>query len=276
MNNFEKFFSFFTINCEQSDIPTLFGWFHIMFILIVLGITLFLYIFKKNANEKFYRLTVFIWWIIMFSLEIIKQISRSMEIVNDQVVWKYLWYSFPFQLCSMPLYLFPFIVFLKDSKFRDSLVSFCCFFAMFGGITVFAYPGQVFVRNVFLDIQTMIHHGGQIIVGIYSLVYYKDRINFNYFIKGTIVFIVTCLIAFALNEIVYNANVLSADDQFNMFYISRHFGCSLPLVGMLFPLLKAGESVVGYIIFLLIYILGFTLIGFIVFELSNIKKNKTC
>ena len=41
---------------------------------------------------------------------------RRKALDNNTLIKDYTWSSFPFQLCSTPLYILPLIIFLKDNK----------------------------------------------------------------------------------------------------------------------------------------------------------------
>ena len=126
---------------------------------------------------------------------------------------------------------------------------------MFGGLVTFIYPGDVFIGTIGVNIQTMFHHGSQIILGIFLMVHERKKLNVWYFLRGMYVFFVMTAIAFFLNVMA----PLFTNETFNMFYIGPHFPCTLPLLGdVVYPN-------VPYIVFLLIYIIGFILIGFIFF-----------
>ena len=50
----------------------------------------------------------------------------------------YQWWYFPFQLCSIAMYLLLVIPWLKPSRFRQALLSFLMNYSLLGGIAVFA------------------------------------------------------------------------------------------------------------------------------------------
>ena len=254
MNWFEKFLVSLT---TEMTTPTNYGWFHLMFVAIAITTTVLLCVFAKNMKEKNFRKLVFWCWIVMLVLEVYKQIFyATMEVNGDEINWVYKWGNFPFQLCSTPLYLLPFVAFLKDGKVRDSIIAFLCTFAMFGGLVVFLYPNDVFVRMIGINIQTMVHHGLQLVLGIFMLVYYRKKINWKYFLRGIVVFGITVAIALSLNTIMHYA----ITDSFNMFYIGPFIKCHLPILSDIW-------SKVPYIAFLLIYIFGFILAAAIMFAI---------
>ena len=266
MNAFEKFLVGFKATMQT---PTNYGWFHLMFVAIAITVTVLLCIFAKNMQEKTFRKFVFWCWIVVLVLEIYKQVFyATLEVNGEQLNWIYKWGNFPFQLCSTPLYLLPFVAFMKDGKVRDSIISFLCTFAMFGGLVVFLYPNDVFVSMIGINIQTMVHHGLQIVLGIFMLVYYRKKLDWKFFLKGIIVFGIAILTALLLNTVVYN----TISHDFNMFYIGPYIKCHLPILSDVW-------TKVPYIVFLLIYVLGFILAAAIMFAIPYyliklIKKQK--
>ena len=67
-------------------------------------------------------------------------------------------------------------------------------------------------------------------------------------------------IALILNEVMYARFTAEGitHTSFNMFYISRHYDCSLPLLSAIYPK-------VPYPVFLLIYLLGFAVVAGLIF-----------
>ena len=162
------------------------------------------------------------------------------------VVWDYQWYAFPYQLCSTPLYALPFVAFCKDGKFRDSMIAFVSTLAFFGGLVTMIYPATVFTGSIVVNLQTMIHHGLQVALGIFLLVHERRKLNFKYFLRGVAVFAVALGIATAANFIMRAITT----ETFNMFYISPYYSCELPLLDMI-------QANTHYVVFLLVYIVGF-------------------
>lgn len=247
--------------------PTNYGWFHLMFIAIILVGTVLICKYFKNCSENTFNIIALVAWVIAILLEIYKQIEYTFEYSDGVVKWDYQFYAFPFQLCSSQLYILPFVFLLKDGKIRDAMISYLMTFSFFGGLVVFIYPNDVFVSTIGINIQTMIHHGLQILLGVFFFVRYKDRIDLKFYIKGIYVFIVMLFTALLMNIIVRNILVnVGNDETFNMFYIGPYFECTLPLLSIVY-------SKVPYICFFLIYMLGFILISYIIYIAeTNIYK----
>ena len=256
MNLIEKF-----LNALEATmkVPQSYGWFHILFIILTIATTVLFCVFFKDCNEKTFNRIVLICWIIFVILEVYKQVILSFHIIDGEVKWYYEWWAFPFQLCSSPHYVLPFVFLLKNGKIRDAFISYVMTFAFFGGLVVYIYPNDVFTDIIGINFQTSIHHGLQIVLGIFFMVHNRKRVNFKFFLPSTIVFSALTLIAMLLNIGVYKYLESSNQMQtFNMFFISPYFNCTLPLLSLIYPN-------VPYIIFLFIYILGFAFVAYLMY-----------
>lgn len=253
MNFFEKIINGLSGTMPE---PGNYGWFHLMFVAFVIIATVLLCYFCRNCSEKTVKRIALISWIVMLVLEIYKQLVFSFEYENGVAKWDYQWYAFPYQLCSTPLYVLPFIAFARRGRgnLQDACMSYMSTFSLFGGLVVFLYPNDVFVSTIGINIQTMVHHGLQLVLGIFFLVYNRKKLNIKYFLKGIIVFLITFTVALIFN-LVFHTFV---NETFNMFYISPYFPCTLPLLEIVY-------ANVPYVVFLLIYFIGFILAAFVVF-----------
>lgn len=234
--------------------PTAYGWFHLLMITLIVSFTVFLCIKFKNATEKQTKLILLILSSVCLLLEIYKQLNFSYNDGN----WTYQWYAFPFQFCSTPMYVAFVASFLKEGKVRDCLFSFLATYGLFAGLAVMLYPGDVFISTIGINIQTMVHHGLQVTFGVFLLATKKVKMEYKTVLKALPVFAILVVTALSLNLITHFAGLT---DTFNMFYISPYYPCTLPLLSLVYNALP-------YPIFLIIYILGFTLCGYIILMAS--------
>ena len=231
--------------------PVNYGWFHLMFVGIIISATVILCLKFKDCNTKTLNRILLIAWIILMVGEIVKQVLFSFSSDGITATWDYQWYAFPYQLCGTPLVVLPFIVFSKEGKLRDACMAYMATFSLFGGLAVYFYPNDVFVREIAINLQTMIHHGSQVIFGILLAVYNRRRLTFKYYLSSIYVFLVLVAAAVVMNIGVYHIFQANGIDQtFNMFFISPYFSCTLPVLSSIYPL-------VPYSVFLAIYVLGF-------------------
>lgn len=244
---------------KTMECPTNYGWFHIMFMIIVAVGIFFMCKYFKDCTEKTTNLIILIFWLVAFLLEIYKQVEYSFTYEDGKSIWDYQFYAFPYQLCSTQLYILPFIFLLKPGKIRDAMIAYIITFSFFGGLAVYFYPNDVFVETIGINIQTMIHHGTQVLLGIFLFVRYRKEFDLKYYAKSIIVFLGLLLIAVLLNIVIHHLLVSAGNDEtFNMFFISPYHDCTLPILSII-------HEKTPYIIFFLVYMLGFVLISYIIY-----------
>jgi hypothetical protein len=225
----------------------------------------------RKAGPRTVRIILLCAWLLMVLGECYKQITYTYNFAQDGTIVKdYLWYAFPFQLCSTPLYVLPLAALFPDGRVRDALIAFLTTFSLFGGFVVYCFPGDVFMPIVGINIQTMLHHGLQIAIGVYLAVRYCKKLNLRYFLGGVIVFACLVTVAVGLNLGMHEYLISTGQtDDFNMFYLSPYYECYMPVLSIIRPLVPYGA-------FLLIYVLGFILIGFIVLGVEMSLRRLIC
>lgn len=264
MGFFEKILNFLNVSFDEA--PSFFGVFHVVSLILLAALTFLLCKKFSGADDKTLRRLTFVLWIVILVLEIYKQMVYTIRVENGIFSADYEWYAFPFQFCSSPLYVLPFIAFLPSGRARDCFIGFMGTFSLFAGLCVMIYPGDVFVERIGIDVQTMIHHGTQVALGIFYTVHYfrhQARAERRRFYLGSIaVFGALLTVAMILNISVHAALVSQGiNETFNMFFVSPYFDCTLPVLSVLSP-------IVPYPVFLLVYMAGFTLAAGIVFYVS--------
>ena len=256
MNLFEKLIYFLSYEVET---PKMWGLFHIVFLILIIGLTVFVCMKFKDCSDKMLRRILLGIWLTLFVFEIYRELVFSLDVENGVASWDYAWYQFPFQLCASPLYVLPVAVFVKDGKIRDAAMAFLSTFSLFGGIAVMLYPSDVLCVYLGINIQSLIHHGFQVVAGFLCIVYNRKRYTHKYYIGALCAFGVLLSVAMFLNLSVYAVfSAKGIGDTFNMFFISPYFDCTLPLVGLF-------DEMVPYPVFLMIYVLGFVIISGIIF-----------
>ena len=129
----------------------------------------------------------------------------------------------------------------------------------------------MYVETLGIDIQTTIHHGSQIILGVFfALKRFLSPFptkKKNYFISAVFVFSAFVITAMILNIIMHNVLMtFGIDERFNMFYISPYHECTLPLLSII-------DDLVPYPVFLCIYIFGFALAAFVILLLTSLLES---
>ena len=192
------------------ETPTSYGVFHLISFLLMTIVIVIVARGLKINKEKTITITLLASTILMLTLEVVKQGLFTYE------ASKYQWYAFPFQFCSTPMYISLLALIIKNQKIRSFLYSFLAFFGLFGGLVVMLYPNDVFVNLVLINIQTMIHHGAMVVMGVTLILAQKVSFDLKSLLKGASVFISLAIIAQILNVIGHYADL----GTFNMFFIS--------------------------------------------------------
>lgn len=254
MNFFEKILA--ALDGKMTT-PTIYSWFHIMWLIIVIAFVALVVLKCKNISDKTFRIIILSTAIGLIAFEIYKQLNFSYDPSID--TWDYQWYAFPFQFCSSPMYVLLLAGIIKDGKFRDYLCSFMATFGLFAGIAVMLYPATVFIKTIGINIQTMVHHGSMVVIGVLMYVSGRAKIEHKTVLKGAAVFGVIVVMALIMNTLFY---YFGDGSTFNMLFIGPFAeSCTLPLVEIFYT--PVCESVILYILFLLIYVVGFTLAGYV-------------
>ena len=241
-----------------GPVPQLYGWYHILCLALMVTLTAFLILKFKNCDDRTFRKIILTAWIIIVVFEVYKQVVTSFDTENK--TWTYLWYYFPFQFCSVPLYVLPFVAFLKEGKVRDAFISFTMSFAFFGGLVVMIYPGDVFQGCVGINIQTMVHHTSQVILGIFVAVHQRKKFSKKFFLSAIIVFAAIVAIAIVFNVV---GHILIPEQGLNMFFVGPYVQSALPIFSIIYPL-------VPWPVFLAIYIFGFSLVAMLICYIANL------
>ena len=249
---------FLAILDTRMATPGMYGWFHLLFWALTLGAAALLCFFYKKGYIKNVKRVVFVTALTVIALEIYKMINFGFSYENG-IEYNFPWSSFPWQFCSMPMYV-GFLVGLTKGKIHNALCCFLATFAVFAGTAVMIYPGDVFIETVGINIQTMICHGSMITIGIF--LYYTNHVKaeIKTLLKAIPVFASCVTVAVLLNEIGHCVG-LTEEHYFNMFYISRHEDGHLPVYSSV-------QEVVPYPWCFLIYILGFSIAAAIVLVLA--------
>lgn len=244
-----------TLDAKMEE-PELFGWFHITFLLLSFIAAAILCLLHKNASQERVRNIVFGVAVAVIILEVYKQVNYSFSYADGNVAFQYQWYAFPWQFCSMPMYVGFLAGIFRKGRIHDCLCAFLSTYAVFAGLCVMFYPETVFIDTIGINIQTMICHGSMITVGIYLLYSGYVKLEHKTILKAIPVFLVSVLTAVILNEIAFQLGLLE-EHEFNMFFISPHCEPSLPIYSLI-------QNFISYPWCLIIYVSAFTLAAYLI------------
>lgn len=265
---------------SQSSDDLTYSSFHIGAILLTTIATIYMIIQAqkdKRSTESYFfgRLSVvdfrvFLFGLLLFGIEVYKQL---IFLNLAEGIAAYSWYGFPLQFCSIPLFFYPLVPFLKDGKIKQALYSFIALFTFLGGFLVVVVGGSVFTVNVAISVHTMIWHGSMVIVGLYVLVA-RDVVFKWRLLRGAII-VLAILVVFVqgVNSLFHYIG----NDSFDGFFISPwQSTMNMPVLSDIRVSLQATNMpiiLVG-IIFSLIYFIAFAIGGSVIFTIARLLFTK--
>ena len=251
---------------SEMERPELYGWFHIMWLVITVSATVLLCKFFPQGTDRQVRTVIVSITLAVIVLEIYKQINYTFSVAEDGTIRSdYQWYAFPFQFCSMPMYVGLLASLPGKGKFHKCMCAFLATYAVFAGLCVMAYPADVFISTIGINIQTMICHGSMIVIGVYLLYTGYVPCDHKTILYAVPVFASGVVLASVMNEIAYMTGLLETE-VFNMFFVSPHCDPSLPVYSLV-------QAVVPFPWSLILYILGFSAAAYIILLLAKAAQH---
>ncbi len=240
-----------------ENAPKPFGAFHIASVVIILALAVLMAVFRKHLpkGEKALRLSLAVFGIGLLFLEVGKQIAYS---YTPSMGWSYNWDRFPFQFCSTPIYVALVAMCLPSCRLRRSLTAFLGIYSPAAGWSVLFYPSaSVFHKIIFLDVQTMLWHGGMLLFGLYLWLCGEIKPTLSSALGALLVYLPIPPIALLLNEAEHIWG-FAGEYTFNMLYISRFGYCPIPVLSFI-------QQHAPYPVFFLSYVLLLGAGGMLIF-----------
>lgn len=241
----------------EMEVPGIISWFHFLMLIPIIALAVIIPLFFKDASDKVYKRILFFAWITLVVLEIFKQIIKAFHYGNPSY-WEYSIRDFPFSICSMILYLVPIILFInkeKHPKIMDAVTGYMCLISLAAGLAVIIYIDMVVSNLIFINIQSLIHHGTQVILGIYIFVWNRKNITVKTVYRSIIAFTITAGIAIIINLCFY-------PNFINMFFINPARITNLPIGSWV-------QEKVGYPVYLFLFINFIGLVAFLTYFIET-------
>ena len=236
--------------------PEPYGLFHLLFLFYSVAFGVFLCVTHKKGDDARVRRAVAITAVIVLLLEAYKMFNYTFTWGENGLQADFQWYAFPWQFCSMPMYVGFLTIFFRRGRIHKSLCAFLATYAIFAGICVMLYPSTVFIETAGINVQTMICHGSMITIGIY--LWYSGYVKAEHktILRALPVFVAALLVAIFINELAFVTGLLETDNV-NMFYVSPHCDPHLPVYSTV-------QEMVPYPWCLLIYVAAFTAAAYVI------------
>ena len=151
--------------------------------------------YSSAADRKRIRILAFLGWLMLVS-EIYKQLFFY-YIVNGEV---YDWWFFPFQLCSVPMYLCILLPFVSD-RTKSIFLTFMTGFTFISAVAALIYPEDMLRPYISLTVHGFVWHGILLFISIMIGLSGMADLTLKGFLKSAAFFLVLCALAIAINVI---------------------------------------------------------------------------
>lgn len=247
--------------------PGMFSWFHILcLVLMVLFTVVMCKLFASKHSPAMDRKVIGVFAILLVLGEAFKQLFWF------EYYGYYRFEIFPFQFCSVPIYVSVFASLVPSEKIREVCYRFLAFFGIIGGLAVMAVPSAVlYTYFVSISIHSMVWHSILIAMGVYLIVSrgygkkLKELLTPFYMYLGCIV------LALIGNVLVYKLHLgtpaCHEGDNLSMFYLSPYYPTQFPLLGAV--------QEFSYPLFVLTYIAIFTGLSLLVWAVAHIAGKRS-
>ena len=225
----------------------------IMFVFLALGVVLGI---KAKGNSKSRDKAMSILGFIFIALEIFKITFRLIVKEGADLT------LIPFQICSIPMYLLPFIYFMKEGKLKQAFIGYVSFQSFTSAFFYFVRPAAALnTAYVAITVHSVLWHSLMVASGVYAMIAYGllTKEGFRSFLYSYILWVVTVVIAVILNIVLIKAN---PGTPLNLFYIAPNSTFKYPLLSILFKEPKP------YLLFLLVYLVYYFIGGFSVYGIG--------
>lgn len=234
----------------EMEQPQPYGGYHFLWLAVIVGLSVLLCTRFRNCKEETIRRVVFWTAVVVAVLEVYKQTVYSFSVENGTIVFDYQWYAFPWQFCSSPMYVGLLTGVSKKGKIHNALCAYLATYALFAGLCVMVYPGDVFSKTAGISFQTMVCHGSMVVIGVWLLATGYVKAEHRTLRRALCVFACMVAVAIALNELTWQTKI-TGDETFNMFFISPHWPGTLPVYSLV-------QEILPYPWCLILYFSAFT------------------
>ncbi len=242
--------------------PDMYGTFHISMLSAFLLADVLLFLFLKKKPGKALRKAIHVMGIIMIVMEIWKQWFIFTYIYERYTMW-----FFPWQLCSMAMYLSSLLPFLKGKTEQASLV-FLSTFSFFAAVMALLVPSDMLRKQVLFTLHGFIYHEIMIAESLCAMMIVARRKEYR-FRPSVIMFLIMAAIAEVINVIGHFA-MGNINREPDMFFITPFYKTDQPVFDYI-------ADKLGIIPEIIIYLSLIILAAFLIFILirRSIKTEKT-
>ncbi len=247
---------FMTATARKMTPPTPYGAFHLTYAFVGFLICGLLAWKLRKVGEKGNRAVLLTCGIFLLVCELYKQLFYYFYIGNGS----YAWHIFPFQLCSVPMYLCILAPLLKPGKLQKGMYNFMMIFNFLGGLMAFMEPSGIITGYWTLTLHAFTWHMMLVFIGLYLAFSGRAGTQTPDYWSAAKTFVVLCALAFAINVVFRDVS----GGDINMFFVG-------PSNSSLVVFKQISEAF-GWYVSTLLYIPVVCLGAYIIFSIIRLCK----
>ena len=252
-------------NINNGDVgPGAFSWFHLLWLgIMVVGCVVMALTAARKHDGKIDRIVIAAFSVILIGCEVFKQLFWF-----DYYDY-YRFEIFPFQFCSVPIYVAIVASVIPWDKAREVCYRFLAFYGIIGGLAVMLVPTAVlYTYFIPMSIHAMLWHTVLVVMGVYLIVSRGYGKSLREMISPALMLLGFVALAIVGNILVYhlhlNTPACQPGDNLSMFYISPYYPTQLPLLGVV--------QEFSYPLFVVCYLLFFNGFSMIVWGVTKLIR----
>ncbi len=245
--------------------PEPYGVFHLTFVAVSLLLIVFACYLMRKSSDRTFRAVMFTVGSALLLSEVYKQLYYYYAAGGAG----YDWYIFPFQLCSVPMYLSIVVGCMKKNKVRDTLCEYLASLGLLGGIMAYVEPSGILNGHYFTLIHSCLWHAFLIFIALYIIFTNNACRRLENYGRAILVLLGVIATATVLNI------TFRDKPNFNMCYISPFYNTPLAVFSSFDEIFKGmlGE-LPGRIVSIAIYVVALIVGGLLVYTVSYFIKRK--
>ena len=198
-----------------AEAPQAWGALHITFFAVGLAVAIIGAVLLRKSSDKTFNRVLRTVGFVLCGMEVIKISFFYFAMHNCDLTETA--YLFPFQLCSLPIYMAPIASYLKkESVVRKAMLTFMMTYTLMSGFSAFVNPSGILMSHILPTFHSLIWHMLLVFIGLMIAVSGRGGYTFRDFFRGFVCFIVCCYIALFLNILI---PMLLPEASVNMFYL---------------------------------------------------------
>lgn len=191
--------------------PRAYGPFHLIFTFVGILACICIAYRLRNVSERGNKIVLVGTGAFLMLTEVYKQLFYYFVIGQGA----YQWNEFPFQLCSVPMYLCVIAPLLPRGKLQNGMYHFMTTFNLLGGMMAFIEPSGITHSYWTMTLHSYVWHMLLIFIGFYLIASGRFASTVKDYRSAAIVFIVLCAVAFCINLAAWNVS----GGRINMFFV---------------------------------------------------------